>query len=335
MKRIIIVLAPMLGAMSVAAQDTVYCPTDMPEGYLYDTNWSNVIKINYGFGPFAGPATGGENAKRFIVDDTVTIYGIAASVVPAPVYGSVYDASYTNSIEYLRVYRSQSDTLVPLAEVPVHMGTTPVSYYCRLEGCPENFAEWRKVAPMYERYFDTPVDVCGTFYAGMTFFIERPYVDSTGVRWSFAAPPLALNFIALPSGVGYEWSIVRHLHHDEYGGEYSVWGSGLDRQMYTMLFPILTPNDDTTTLGAEVTPGQLAERYTGLSPNPAAGTARVVSSFGLTRVEAYNAAGNKVYDRPAAGYSATIDVGRWPAGVYILHIHTPMGATMKKLTVTR
>ena len=334
MKRTLLILAAMLGAMSAAAQDTVECLTGMPMGYLYDTTWDD-IKVHYGFHVFAGPATGGEYAKRFIVDDTVPIYGIAASVVKrqtAPVY-AVYDESNTNSIEYLRLYSSQYDTLCPIAEVPVHMGTTPISYYCHLD-CPDHYSQSRKYAPMYELYFENPVSVCNSFYAGMTFFIERPYRDSTGRLWDFAAPPLALNYIGLPSGAGREWGIVRHLHHDEYG-DYSVWGSGLDGQRYLMLFPIMTPEVDTTSLGTDLTPEQMLERYTGVLPNPAAGTAKVVSSFGLASVEAYNAAGSKVCDSPAAGYSATIDVSSWPAGTYILRIRTPMGTALKKLTVAR
>ena len=70
-----------------------------------------------------------------------------------------------------------------------------------------------------------------------------------------------------------------------------------------------------------------------MTPNPAAGAARVTASPGLTRVEAYSTAGTKVYDSPAHGMTATLDVSVWPAGIYLLRIHTPVGATVKRLAV--
>ncbi len=81
----------------------------------------------------------------------------------------------------------------------------------------------------------------------------------------------------------------------------------------------------------------LTERLTGVMPNPAAETAKVVSSFGLSHIEAYNLAGQKVDELhlPTPSLSATLDVRRWPAGTYLLRIHTPQGVTTKKLTVVR
>ena len=70
-----------------------------------------------------------------------------------------------------------------------------------------------------------------------------------------------------------------------------------------------------------------------VTPNPARGVAKVVASPGLTRVEAYNAAGAKLLDSPATGFSLSIDVGSWPSGTYLLRIHTPVGVTVKKLLV--
>ena len=79
----------------------------------------------------------------------------------------------------------------------------------------------------------------------------------------------------------------------------------------------------------------LLQRLTGVMPNPAAKTAKVVSSFGMTLVEVYNMAGEKVHTLrlPDAPLTATLDVGRWPSGAYILRIHTPQGIAVKKLAV--
>ena len=76
-------------------------------------------------------------------------------------------------------------------------------------------------------------------------------------------------------------------------------------------------------------------RLTGVMPNPAAATAKVVSSFGLTKVEAFNLRGERVATLrlPEAPLSATLDVSHWPAGIYLLRIHTPQGTCVKRLTV--
>ena len=81
----------------------------------------------------------------------------------------------------------------------------------------------------------------------------------------------------------------------------------------------------------------LLDRLTGVMPNPAAETARVVSSFGISRVAAYSMDGRRVADIkvPDNALSTTLDVGRWPTGTYILRIHTPMGIATKKLSVYR
>ena len=93
----------------------------------------------------------------------------------------------------------------------------------------------------------------------------------------------------------------------------------------------------TTDTILSIMPPDLLQRLTGVTPNPARGTARVVASMGLTMVEAYNLAGRKVHTQrvPQGALSVTLDVSRWPAGTYLLRIHTPMGATIKKLTVAR
>ncbi|MBR0169630.1 MAG: T9SS type A sorting domain-containing protein, partial [Bacteroidales bacterium] len=74
-------------------------------------------------------------------------------------------------------------------------------------------------------------------------------------------------------------------------------------------------------------------RYVSVSPNPATGSAEVLSSFGLSRVEVFNAAGRKVMDLKAEGLKATLDVSKLPSGAYLLRIHTPQGMTTKKLVV--
>ena len=75
--------------------------------------------------------------------------------------------------------------------------------------------------------------------------------------------------------------------------------------------------------------------YTHLMPNPAAERVTVTSSFGLTRIEAYNMQGILIYSEPAGFTSTTVDLHGWAPGHYIMMIHTPQGVTAKRLTIAR
>ena len=87
----------------------------------------------------------------------------------------------------------------------------------------------------------------------------------------------------------------------------------------------------------DIQEADMLQRLTGVVPNPATGSARVVSSLGLQRVEAYDLSGRKVDDvRVSDGsLSATLDVSQWPSGIYMLRIHTTQGTVSKRLSVTR
>ena len=70
-----------------------------------------------------------------------------------------------------------------------------------------------------------------------------------------------------------------------------------------------------------------------IRPNPASRQVEVTSSLPMTRIEASNVQGHCLYDRPAAGLSATLDIDSWPAGTYFLRISTPSGTATRKLLV--
>ena len=103
------------------------------------------------------------------------------------------------------------------------------------------------------------------------------------------------------------------------------------------IFPILTPPAvDTAGQGGDTTAVEVVDgvgRYVSLTPNPAADRVQVLSSFGLTQVEAYNAEGRLVYADEAHGLSKTIDLAAWPRGIYLVRVITPMGSTTKKLVL--
>ena len=119
------------------------------------------------------------------------------------------------------------------------------------------------------------------------------------------------------------------------------------------IFPILNPKPDPepdttfnpidttdnpidTTVGLDSTLTGIGKvdmvgRYVSVSPNPAGDRATVVSSFGLTAIEAYDPQGRQLYTAPATGLKAELDVSAWPRGTVLLHIHTPAGTAVKKL----
>ena len=75
------------------------------------------------------------------------------------------------------------------------------------------------------------------------------------------------------------------------------------------------------------------DQFTQIIPSPASGTAQVVSSFQLQRIEVFNTAGTSVYDSSADGISHSIDVSGWESGFYFAVIHSAGGIVTKKLVV--
>ena len=77
------------------------------------------------------------------------------------------------------------------------------------------------------------------------------------------------------------------------------------------------------------TPNPTIEIY----PNPATEQVEVTSSLPMARIVATDALGHRLLDRPATGLKATLDVSRWPAGAYLLQVHTATGIASRKLLV--
>ena len=77
------------------------------------------------------------------------------------------------------------------------------------------------------------------------------------------------------------------------------------------------------------TPNPTIEIY----PNPATEQVEDTSSLPMARIVATDALGHRLLDRPATGLKATLDVSRWPAGAYLLQVHTATGIASRKLLV--
>ncbi len=75
------------------------------------------------------------------------------------------------------------------------------------------------------------------------------------------------------------------------------------------------------------------QRFVRLMPNPASGNVVVMSSYGMERVEVYDARGGRVYDCPAKGTSTGFDVLSWAKGTYVVLVRTPAGTAAKRLVV--
>ena len=90
------------------------------------------------------------------------------------------------------------------------------------------------------------------------------------------------------------------------------------------------PNSHLSTLNTHLT----------IRPNPASDEVTLLSSYGITAVEAYNAAGTLVFSSRDSGsfhrlsdHALSLDLSSWPRGSYLLRIHTPAGTTTNKLIV--
>ena len=278
------------------------------------------------------------------VEHTTTIYGMAgAYTLPYDLYdrestlydwvsyweerGMKIDTTRDSSYEYMCIYKADTVPLL-LGRLKVENYTTPTYYFD--VGMRTYYGNPMKLLQVYERYFDTPIQVCDSFYIGSTNRYRSPFGDG----YVFI-PFVPRKYIYWSSGLARD-SVAVHCY--SINGNNPYWTYSVMEE-YPLIFPILTPNPDTTSNGDTLSAGEpdLLHRLTSVTPNPATGRAKVVSSFGLTMVEAFNAAGEKVHELrlPDAPLTATLDISRWPTGTYILRLHTPQGIATKKLVVSR
>jgi hypothetical protein len=189
---------------------------------------------------------------------------------------------------------------------------------------------------MYEKFFDSgSVAVSDFFYVGVT---QRSCDGASGVHDHMGFHLMQMSGRACEKSPEYH---VKKMCWPEDGYVFWNWDPRVSMITYDhyLIFPILTPDGsprDTSGMGGDtlaVTQADMVARYISVQPNPATEQARVLSSFGLSHIEAYNAGGQKVYEAPASGLEAVIDVAPWPRGTYLLRITTPLGTVTKKLLV--
>ncbi len=315
MKKIIVIIAFFAALSTAAAQDTI--PMLGPKGNYHDNYWI----ISPGDTCYSNRGGGSNRAWRYTTSDTLTIYGIAASL-------EVMDTFSLKITELLRIYKRLDTAVTQLGNnLEVYMGDPP-TYYMQQDivqkiSTPDTYCV-RPVFPVYERYFNEPIAVTDSFYVGT--YPSSGYLDYYVHVRTFCPSnttghdPVSLAYIYYHPDLATAPAGWYYFSENSYSVPY--------------IYAILTP-PDTTDAGVDTrTP---LGRLTGVMPNPAAETANVVSSFGISRIEAYNMAGERVHDVrvPDGSLSATLDLRRWPVGAYILRIHTPQGVATKKLTVRR
>ena len=278
-------------------------------------------------------------------DSALTVYGIAAGLSCRLDFGDSTEIEWfshgiadTSRValedEQLRLWVFEDSDIVQRGEdLTVKIGSEKPDYYWDWQ---VDSGRVHMPIHMFERYFAEPVVVTDSFMIG------KPTVNGLAPEGgAYVANGHLVEHRNWPVSIrGYYFSCGLDLVHS---GEYvmscmpkSSDDDGLFHRergdyVHYIIFPILTPNPDTTSDG--IGNVRAEERLVVVMPNPATGQVKVVSSFGLTAVEVYDAAGRRVLSRDAQGLQTRIDVSAWPRGAYVVHIHTPHGTAVKKLLV--
>ena len=343
MKHIAIILLAVLPALVGRAQDTVQSPL-MGNYYMETTphleyNWR--IEWVDVWGDACGVVT-----KEVVPKGPIKVYGVAACLmtswedlyipdgVDSAEWAEDFWAGFTDTTteecyEYLGIYLRSGDSLVPHREVMVHKKYDTVAYYFETG----KYFRYNPnlICPIYEKYFDSSIAVTDTFYVGTT---QRS-------QWSYLGRSVLphMGFITKQMhGVGVnEYHVCKYCWPEE-GSVHWYWPPRcfLDDDNFYLIFPILTPDpnapeDPGDTTG--VSQADMVSRYVTVQPNPATEEARVLSSFGIERIDAYTGDGRCILSQKADGLQAVLDVRGWASGTYLLRVTTPMGTTTKKLLV--
>ncbi len=365
-KNIFIVALLLLALGSAQAQDTLVTRTPKSTYFCYpeyhmDSTWF-LQASRYGFTPYGGAG------KYFCFEngEEVNIYGIAAAMATFDLEGTLQNypdsSSYYGYLEQMAdtvaeaayehwgIYKHVGDSLVLVSpQLKINIKTSPVAYYLDM-GTYGTLVPLlhKQYISMYEMYFNEPQPVRDSFYLYMTNHncYEYPkdgiYYSTWPIFWMVVGAMVGESPINAESIRFNEPHVVRF--RSSITGElywyFDYWPS---HYMY-LVYPILEPDsngyfceDSPVEPGGDTLSVQEAMLWksTVVLPNPARGTARVVSGVGLTQVEAYDAAGSRMGTWQASGNETRLDVSAWPEGTYLLRLTTPLGQVTKKLIVRR
>lgn len=342
MKKIIICFASMVMAWIPAhTQDTITRPLDRWFYNCWGGDNYNLDTMHYGLGE-AGyvtihNCTEEDRAFGMTTEKPLTIYGIACGVaVDNPIPQFIPDENY----EFVRLYLKQADTLQVIRQAKCHLRDP---YYI-FSVTPDNIGySWLdppdKFCRVIESYFDTPVVVIDSFFVGKTsrmieLFWENPWVNGGPPDTNYRYMWQSLIGFSLYQPTDCPPQNVIMICRDSINRR--EWLSWSVEQDYAIIFPILTPKPPQPEPGSGPVGAEKPDTQSGfvtLSPNPASKEVEVRSSNGMSCLEVYDAGGHKLAELQANGNSATIEVHGWPSGVYIVHVHTPLGKVAKKLHI--
>ena len=320
----------------IHAQDTMSRTVNL-KYYVNHPHWSDdTLRIDTAYRNWylqIAANTHGEVAKKCHTKDSLKIYGIAAALYVEGMSfqdnstEGLLDTTFDHMCEYFRIYLPNTiGGLDMLAQTEVCALDSIVGILRDIEDddIPNHMA-----MRLYESYFDEgPISVIDTFYVGTTQYLDTQIItENENLLLSRRIFPVILSKVL-------GWVPDFPLEELDNLLLYDCRIGWYQRRGLAYIFPIYNPDEyhptpDTTAIAesCELT------RYVTVSPNPARTEVKVVSSFPIHQVEAYDASGRKMYVLEASGPQATLDVHSWPAGNYILKVNTPMGVFTKKLVI--
>lgn len=163
----ITLLAMLLACGVAAAQDTVMLFDQSFDSYYLYGEMPDPNK-RYTVANLTGIYNGGETGFLINIDDSLTIYGIAAAIRKDD--GGAAETTLDSSYEYLRLYESDCDTLRAINEAIVFLGKD-VDYYVNCDTVEPARYSWY-YSEMHECYFASPTTVYDSFYLGSTFHLN-------------------------------------------------------------------------------------------------------------------------------------------------------------------
>ena len=288
-----------------------------------------------------------EAAYAFHTSDTLQIYGLTISLQPQRHFSEYYyiDSTMDSLYSMVRLYEPNgTNNLRVIGEKCVHLRDSAIAYYLQLTQLNAHYYDPNiplPPIPVYELYFDHPVTVFDTFYVGYTF--ERGTWDAetntSTYKYCFALKGFQDGNERRP--VKEPWVFGYHKTNNDTVNPWRFYSSICEPHRF--LYAIIAPRDTTVTpIDTIVNPGDslaikpndLIYRYTNVAPNPARNSVRITSSFGISRIEAYDLRGRRIYESPQLStFSFPLSTIDWPRGTYLLRITTPAGPTTKKLLI--
>ena len=332
MKHFFVLVSAIFGIVTgAAAQDTLYSAT--PKDNYFHNFWPQELKpgdtIRRTGIAYNSCNSGSWEGTNFIAPDSLTIYGIAVGVMLEDNPNIYPDTTILQAYIALNAIDQTPMGKIRVGEDLFLYGSTPPDYYWNF-GFEHPFPSYYyNPTPMYELYYNEPITVYDSFLlGGCETLHQSPSNRFVLPGWLNTQHPFSQSQVwvgFVPQGTATEgWETTP--------GHWSYTHQG---RIY-LIFPILTPNPDSTFYepndSTQTSLQQvLWERHVSVKPNPAKDMVSVLSSVGMEKIEVFGMTGNRVMMHEASGFSAKIDVATLPRGTYIVHIHTPMGITSRKL----